>query len=191
MGVIAPIKSKTISLTEANFARLVLETNDVWIIQIYEDANPWCEQIGPLWDEIAEEYANTVKFGRINIGTHRSLLKHLPINIVFLPTILSMVKGYDSEIFILSRDFMNSTFVYFSDLKKKKIKDMRKFLLHVIVSKFKYLSPERFRKVYEQTNYTDLKTPEFLYIMRSSIMPIEFKYYAFIVILFLIQVKFN
>ena len=108
LGVVTPIKSKTISLTEANFERLVLETNDVWIIQIYEDANPWCEQIAALWDEIADEYADTVKFGRINIGTQRNVLKFLPINIVFLPTILSMVKGYESEIFILSRDFMGS-----------------------------------------------------------------------------------
>ena len=58
---------------------------------------------------------------------------------------------------------------------------MRKFLLHVIVSKFKYLSTEKFKKIYEQTNQTDSKTPEFLYIMKTSTLPIEFKYYAFIV----------
>ena len=121
MGVVAPIKSKTISLTETNFERFVLETNDVWIIQIYEDANPWCEQIAPFWDEIATEYSNTVKFGRINYGTQRNLVKYLPINIVFLPTILSMVKGYESELFVLSRDFMNSNlfFKYFIFLIQK------------------------------------------------------------------------
>lgn len=107
-GVITPIKSITISLTESNFERLVLESNDIWIIQVYEDANPWCEQIASLWDEIAQEYTHTLKFGRINIGTQRNLLRFLPFNIVFLPTIFSMVKGYESEIFILSRDFMQS-----------------------------------------------------------------------------------
>lgn len=112
MGVITPIKSKTISLTESNFERLVSESSDIWIIQVYEDANVWCEQIAPLWDEIAMEYAHTVKFGRINIGTQRNLLRFLPFNIVFLPTIFSMVKGYESEIFILSRDFMPSN-LYF------------------------------------------------------------------------------
>ena len=61
---------------------------------------------------------------------------------------------------------------------------MRKFLLHVIVSKFKFLNPEKFKILYE-SNQTETTNPEFLYIMRSSQLPIEFKYYAFIVFFFL------
>lgn len=58
---------------------------------------------------------------------------------------------------------------------------MRKFLLHVIVSKFKFLNPEKFKLFYEQTNKTESNVPELLYIMRASTLPIDFKYYAFIV----------
>ena len=58
---------------------------------------------------------------------------------------------------------------------------MRKFILHVIASKFKYLGVEKFKRIYEQTNQTDLKIPEFLYLQKSATLPINFKYYAFIV----------
>ena len=113
-GVITPIKSKTVSLTESNFRRLVLDRNDIWVIQVYEDANPFCEQMAELWDLVASEFAGSIKFGRINIGTQRSVLRYLPINVVLLPTILSMVKGEETEIFsFYNRDVYNCTILIY------------------------------------------------------------------------------
>ena len=37
------IKSKAIQLNEKNFDKFVHESNDVWIIMVYEDGDGFCE----------------------------------------------------------------------------------------------------------------------------------------------------
>lgn len=60
---------------------------------------------------------------------------------------------------------------------------MKKFLLRTIVSKYKLLRFEKFKNLYEQINSTDSTNIELLYLRKSNNLPIDFKYYAFIVII--------
>lgn len=60
---------------------------------------------------------------------------------------------------------------------------MKKFLLHTIVSKYKLLRFEKFKNLYEQINSTNSTNVELLYLRKSNNLPIDFKYYAFIVII--------
>ena len=46
--------------------RLVEDSNDVWIIEVYEDGNPTCMAIADIWDMVAKSYGGIVKFGRVN-----------------------------------------------------------------------------------------------------------------------------
>eukprot|EP00828_Plagiopyla_frontata_P031901 TRINITY_DN4169_c0_g1_i3.p1 TRINITY_DN4169_c0_g1~~TRINITY_DN4169_c0_g1_i3.p1 ORF type:complete len:727 (-),score=164.34 TRINITY_DN4169_c0_g1_i3:64-2244(-) len=105
-GAWAHIRSKAITLTSQNFERLVEDSNDVWIIEAYEDGDPHCERMADFWEELIQKLNNIgVQFGRINIETQKELVKRLPFHIVITPTIFSLAKGYDPEIY--SHDYMH------------------------------------------------------------------------------------
>ena len=100
-GLFSPIKSKTVSITASNYKRFVEESNDLWIIQVYEDGNPSCLAFAEMWDEMAKQYGGIVKFGRVNAVSQIEVLRHLPFHVKFFPTVISLVPGYYPDIFVL------------------------------------------------------------------------------------------
>lgn len=50
--MINKIKSQATTLTVSNIERLIVEGNDLWIIQVYEDADDFCEHIADKWEAI-------------------------------------------------------------------------------------------------------------------------------------------
>jgi len=81
----------------------VEESNDIWIIQVYEDGNPTCIHIADTWDMVAKSYSGSVKFGRVNAMSQQALLNKLPYHITIFPTIMAVVPGEYPDIFTWSR----------------------------------------------------------------------------------------
>lgn len=79
------------------------ESNDIWIIQVYEDGNPMCISIADTWDSVAKGYGGVIKFGRVNAVSQNDLLNRLPYKITLFPTILAVVPGEYPDIFTWSR----------------------------------------------------------------------------------------
>jgi curved DNA-binding protein CbpA len=99
LGYIQMIKSKTHELTEANFDRLVVESSDFWVIQVYISGDRRCEAMAHVWEETAQTLNQTARFGRINAETAAGLLHRLPYSIRYHPTVLTFARGERSEIF--------------------------------------------------------------------------------------------
>lgn len=86
----APIRSGAVELTHLNYARLVEESFEPWVIQIYEDGSTSSEGFAELWESAVREFDGTVRFGRIDQRGEASLLKRLPFNVIYLPVVMTI-----------------------------------------------------------------------------------------------------
>ncbi len=94
-------RSNTVHLTMNNYHKLVEESNDFWVILVYENTrgNQYTKHVIDVWDEVANKYKNLVKFGAIDVVRHDKLLHFLPYKFQFFPNIVTYLHGEDSELF--------------------------------------------------------------------------------------------
>ena len=63
-------KSDVIELTDANFDKLVLDSDDVWLVEFFA---PWCghcKNLAPQWEKAASELKGKVKLGALDATVH-------------------------------------------------------------------------------------------------------------------------
>ncbi|XP_046427345.1 protein disulfide-isomerase A6 homolog isoform X1 [Neodiprion fabricii] len=68
-----PTSSDVVDLTPSNFDRLVLQSDNVWIVEFYA---PWCghcQQLVPEYGKAATALKGVVKVGGVNADEHKSL----------------------------------------------------------------------------------------------------------------------
>jgi hypothetical protein len=168
-GDIAPIRSKTISLTSYNFERLVIDSNDIWIIQIYIDGDEVCEEFAGFWDEAALEYGHTVKFGRINAHQEARTLRYLPYGIQLFPTVISWVNGQDSEIY--------------TPEGYNQVRGLKKFIEQVIGTPIHLVDVDQFLKLHAQGKSNNsspvYRKPDVMHVTSSARLPIDYTYAGF------------
>jgi len=168
-GVFSPIKSKTVSLTMNNYRRLVEESNDIWIIQVYEDGHPMCISIADTWDAVAKSYNGVIKFGRVNAVNQNDLLNSLPYKITLFPTILAVVPGQYPDIFTWSR--------YNLELSLKRFIDQNIInFIHDIKEKD---YQEKFGNQAQERFASSPRKSDVIYLTTADKTPIFYKYAAF------------
>jgi len=62
-----------IELTESNFKKLVMQSEDMWLVEFFA---PWCghcKNLKPHWDKAASELKGKVKLGAVDATVHQSL----------------------------------------------------------------------------------------------------------------------
>lgn len=65
-------KDDVIELTDANFDKLVLQSEDVWLIEFFA---PWCghcKNLAPEWAKAASELKGKVKLGALDATSHQA-----------------------------------------------------------------------------------------------------------------------
>ena len=65
--------SKVVTLTEANFDKLVLDSDDLWLVEFYA---PWCghcKNLAPEWEKAAKALDGKVKLGAVDATVEQSL----------------------------------------------------------------------------------------------------------------------
>ena len=141
------------------------------MIQVFEDGNPGCVHFSGIWDSAAEEYGSIVKFGRINVGSQRDLLKKLPIKVQIFPTVISMARGYEHNIF---------TFFHHSRLI-----ELRKFIEKSIENYVEIIDNNRFTELWKQWHdnknlpeVTESRKPEIMFFNNKDKSPLIYKYNA-------------
>lgn len=117
---------------------MVDDSDDLWIIQIYEDGNPRCESFAPIWDDAALKFDGTAKFGRVNAITNIDVMRKLPFKIHFYPTIIALSRHQAPDIFT----FPNHIASIFNQLKK--------FIEKNIVNNVKYYDANSFAGLYRE-----------------------------------------
>jgi hypothetical protein len=93
--------SQPVSLTEKNYHHLVEESNDFWVIIVYENRKKdgYLQHVADIWDEVSSKYRNIIKFGAIDILKHDGLLHYLPYKFPIIPSIITHLHGEDYELF--------------------------------------------------------------------------------------------
>jgi hypothetical protein len=88
-------------LTPSNYHKLVEESNDFWVILVFENTrgNNFVKHVIDVWDEVATKYKSQVKFGAIDILRSESLLHFLPYKLKYFPNIFTYLHGEESELY--------------------------------------------------------------------------------------------
>jgi thioredoxin 1 len=80
-----------ITLTQENFASEVLQSLTPVLVDFWAEwCNP-CRTLGPILDELAEEYEGRVKIGKVNIEDQQGLAAEYGVRAI--PTLLLFDKG--------------------------------------------------------------------------------------------------
>jgi len=72
-------KDVVITLTDADFDEVVLQSNDVWMVEFYA---PWCghcKNLAPHWKAAAQEMEGRVKFGMVDATQEQGLASRFEI----------------------------------------------------------------------------------------------------------------
>jgi len=91
-------KDDVIELTDSNFDKLVLQSDDVWLVEFFA---PWCghcKSLAPEWAKAANELKGKVKLGAVDATVHTSIASRYDVKgyptIKFFP---GGKKGSDAE----------------------------------------------------------------------------------------------
>lgn len=84
-----------VTLTQANFNNEVLQSQDPVLVDFWAEWCGPCKMLGPILDELAEEYNGRVRIGKVNIDEHQELAAQYGIRSI--PTLLLFKKGQVAE----------------------------------------------------------------------------------------------
>ena len=80
-----------VALTQENFAAEVLKASTPVLVDFWAEWCGPCKMIGPVLDELAEEYAGQVNIGKVNIDEQQMLAAEYSVRAI--PTILLFHQG--------------------------------------------------------------------------------------------------
>ena len=81
----------TLTFTDANFDQEVLRSEVPVLVDFWAEWCGPCKMIGPILDEIAEEYSGRVKIGKVNIDQEQGLATEYGVRAI--PTLLLFHQG--------------------------------------------------------------------------------------------------
>lgn len=91
-----------LKITSENYEEEVLKSKKPVLIDFYADWCGPCRMMGPIVDEIAEEKANSIKVGKINVDENQDLA--MEYGVMSIPTIVIVKNGEVSKTFVGVRD---------------------------------------------------------------------------------------
>lgn len=89
---------KTLEITDDNFQNEVVNSQEAVLVDFWA---PWCgpcRQIAPLIDQLADEYAGSVKIGKLNIDENPQVTSQYGIQSI--PTLMVFKGGEVAERFV-------------------------------------------------------------------------------------------
>jgi thioredoxin 1 len=80
-----------VTLTKENFGSEVLKASAPVLVDFWAEWCGPCKMIGPILDELAEEYSGRVKIGKVNIDDQQALAGEYGVRAI--PTLLVFHQG--------------------------------------------------------------------------------------------------
>lgn len=87
-----------LKITSQNFEEEVLKSDKSVLIDFYATWCGPCQMMSPIIDEIAEENADTLKVGKINVDENQDLA--MKYNVMSIPTIIIVKNGKVEKTFV-------------------------------------------------------------------------------------------
>lgn len=87
-----------LKITSQNFEEEVLKSDKPVLIDFYATWCGPCQMMSPIIDEIAEENADTLKVGKINVDENQDLA--MEYNVMSIPTIIIVKNGKVEKTFV-------------------------------------------------------------------------------------------
>ena len=91
-----------LNITSENYEKEVLKSDKTVVLDFYADWCGPCRMMGPIIEEIAEEKADTIRVGKINVDENQDLA--MEYGIMSIPTIVIMNNGKVSKTFVGVKD---------------------------------------------------------------------------------------
>lgn len=89
-------------ITSENYEKEVLNSDKTVLIDFYADWCGPCRMMSPIIDEIAEEMADKVKVGKVNVDENQNLA--MEYGVMSIPTIVVIKNGKVDKTFVGVRD---------------------------------------------------------------------------------------
>jgi thioredoxin 1 len=84
------MSTKTFEVTESNFSKEVLDSQTPVLVDFWAEWCGPCKMIAPLVDQIATEYGDKIKVGKLDADEHQDVL--MRYGIMSIPTLI-LFKG--------------------------------------------------------------------------------------------------
>lgn len=91
-----------LKINSENFEEEVLKAEEPVIIDFYADWCGPCRMMSPIIDEIAEEKADSIKVGKVNVDENQDLASEYEV--MSIPTIAIIKNGKVEKTFVGVRD---------------------------------------------------------------------------------------
>lgn len=92
----------TIEITQSNFKSSVLESDKPVVVDFWATWCGPCKRLGPILDEVAEEYGDKIAVGKINVDEQRGL--GAMFQVMSIPTVMIFKDGTKVDEFVGLRD---------------------------------------------------------------------------------------
>ena len=87
-----------LTFTDSNYEEEVLKSDKTVLIDFYADWCGPCKMMSPVIDTIAEENAENIKVGKVNVDDNQELA--IKYNVMSIPTILVFKNGNIVKTFV-------------------------------------------------------------------------------------------
>ncbi|KAK4303246.1 hypothetical protein Pmani_024836 [Petrolisthes manimaculis] len=84
-----------VELTDSNFEKLVLKSDDMWLVEFFAPWRASCRKFAPLWQEAASKLKGKFKLGVVNVAVRTVMESRYEVNVY--PTIIFFNKGKVEE----------------------------------------------------------------------------------------------